>query len=177
MNVDKNNGESFEKVYSENFSLLIRVAYHITGDMSVSEDLCQEAFLRYYNRGGLLPDMQQTRFWLIRVVKNLCYNHEKRRFRERKAYDRVLNDPGKKQSEVSAEVPLLKSENLKIIQGALEKLPYKLKTVLVLKEYGNLNYKEIARILKTTEGNIKVRVHRARTLLQKMIDEEGVHVS
>ena len=42
--------ESFEQVYEEVFSVLIRIAYHITGNVDVAEELCQEAFLKYISR-------------------------------------------------------------------------------------------------------------------------------
>ena len=59
---------------------------------------------------------------------------------------------------------------------ALEKLPQNLKMVLVLREYAELNYKEIGRVLGITEGNVKVRVFRAREQLSKLIGEEDVYL-
>ncbi len=56
-------------------------------------------------------------------------------------------------------------------------MPHKLKTVLVLREYGDLSYKEIARILRITEGNVKIRVFRARNLLGEIMNQEEVYVS
>ena len=60
---------------------------------------------------------------------------------------------------------------------ALELLPENLKTVLILKEYGELNYKEIGRALGISEGNVKVRVFRARERLAGLLKEDGSHVS
>ncbi|TFG83642.1 MAG: RNA polymerase subunit sigma-24, partial [Spirochaetales bacterium] len=47
------------------------------------------------------------------------------------------------------------------------------KTVLVLKEYGGLNYKEIGKVLGITEGNVKVRVFRAREALATLMREDS----
>ncbi|MEW6550449.1 MAG: RNA polymerase sigma factor, partial [Spirochaetota bacterium] len=53
-------------------------------------------------------------------------------------------------------------------------LPEKLKTVLILKEYSGMNYKEIGKILGISEGNVKVRAFRAReALLAKLKKENG----
>ncbi len=175
MNSDEGGAETFEKVYQTVYPILIRVSYHITGDLAIAEDLCQEAFIRYYQRETPFPSLDQAKYWLIRVVKNLAFNHEKRRGRERRAHDRVLKEP---QREVeSGETEVIKKETYEIVKSALYKLPYKLRTVLVLREYGGLNYKEIAAILKITEGNVKVRVFRAREQLSTLIDEEEVYVS
>ena len=47
----------------------------------------------------------------------------------------------------------------------------------MLREYGDLNYKEIAKVLGITEGNVKVRVFRAREQLLKLIGEDDVFLS
>jgi len=167
--------DSFRDIYEEVYPMLIRIAVNITGDMAVSEDLCQEAFIKYLNRGIPLPSREQTRYWLIRVLKNLCFNYVKRKGRERKAYNRVLNEP---QAPVeSGEVELLKKETNQIVKEALEKLPKKLRTALILREYGDLSYREIGGILKISEGNVKVRVFRARAQLETLLDEEELYVS
>ncbi len=174
MNDDRNGPESFTSIYEAVYPVIIRVAYHITGNMSVSEDLCQEAFIKYYNRAGTLPTVDQVKYWLIRVIKNLSYNYEKRKGRERKAYEKVIREP--QRTEESGEIELIRNETNTIIRNALDKLPHKLRTILVLKEYTGLSYKEIAATLKITEGNVKVRVFRARASLQKLLNEEDIYV-
>jgi len=77
----------------------------------------------------------------------------------------------------SGETELLKKEAKKIALEALNKLPDNLKEVLILKEYADMNYKEIGRQLGITEGNVKVRVFRAKAQLLKLIGEEDVYLS
>ena len=48
--------------------------------------------------------------------------------------------------------------------------------VLILREYGDLNYKEIGKTLGITEGNVKVRVFRAREQLSKLLGEDDVYL-
>jgi RNA polymerase sigma-70 factor (ECF subfamily) len=71
----------------------------------------------------------------------------------------------------------LKQESREEIRAALDKLPQNLRIVLILKEYGELNYKEIGRVLGINEGNVKVRVFRARERLALLLAEDGSHVS
>ncbi len=167
--------ESFERVYNEIFPVLFRVAYHITGDQASAEDLCQEAFIRYYNRTSPLKTLNDAKYWLIRVVKNLSYNLQKRKGREQKAYTLVYNEP--KPAMPDGEGEFLKEETSQLIREALQQLPEKLRLPLVLKEYGDLNYKEIGKILRISEGNVKVRIFRARTWLQQHLNQEDIHVS
>ncbi|MAG14004.1 MAG: RNA polymerase subunit sigma-24 [Spirochaetales bacterium] len=165
----------FDKVYDSVYPLLFKIAYRITGDYTASDDLCQEAFIRYYRRIIPLPSAEQAKYWLIRVVKNLSLNYEKRKGREKRAYDRYLREP--KRHTPSGETELMRDESAKLVQEALRQLPFKLRAVIVLREYGNLSYKEIGRIIGISESNVKVRVFRAREQLKKYLDEEEIYVS
>ena len=170
-----NDAGEFEKVYDATYPLLYKIAFRITGDTDISDDLCQEAFIRYYKRVIPLPNLDQSKYWLIRVVKNLALNYEKRKGREKRAYDRLLKEP--KPIVRSGETELLRSESTQLVQIALEKLPFKLRSIIVLREFGGLSYKEIAKVAGISEANVKVRVFRAREQLKKHLDEEEVHVS
>jgi RNA polymerase sigma-70 factor (ECF subfamily) len=165
----------FDTIYHALFPLLFRISYRITGDTTAAEDLCQEAFVRYLQRTAPLPSPDQAKYWLIRVVRNLSYNYEKRKGRERRALDRLYHEP--KRNIASLETEALRSESSKLVQEALKRLPFKLRTSLVLREYAGLSYREIARSLHISESNVKVRVFRARELLKKILDEEDLHVS
>jgi RNA polymerase sigma-70 factor (ECF subfamily) len=167
--------DGFQKIFRENYPLLVRISCNITGNKPVSEELCQEAFIKYLDRPFPLPSPEETRYWLIRVTKNLSYNHVKRKNRETRAYMRVLNEPAP--PEESGEAGVLKEETHALVREALKKLPEKLQLPLVLKEYGGLTYKEIGQILKISEGNVKVRIFRARALLEGLLDKEELYVS
>ncbi len=167
--------DSFEQVYSEVFPVLIKIAYHITGNPDVGEELCQEAFLKYISRPVGIPTIEQSRYWLIRVVKNLCFNYVKRKGRESRAVDRIKLLP--QTDDVTGETDLLNKERIETVRKALMELPLNLRTVLIFKEYGQLNYKEIASILRITEGNVKVRVYRARSILEEILSREDFDVS
>ena len=72
----------------------------------------------------------------------------------------------------SGENQVIKGETISSVQKALNKLPYSLRIVLTLREYGGLNYKEIGAILGISEGNVKIRVFRARQRLAQILKEE-----
>jgi RNA polymerase sigma factor (sigma-70 family) len=167
--------EQFNREYPILFPVIFRVAYRITGDVTISEDLCHEAFIKYYERHEPLPDINQAKYWLIRVIKNMSLNYEKKRVRERNALNRLERITP--QYIESTEKGVLKEEMKIAVQQALDKLPYKLRVVLVLKEYAQLNYKEIGSIIGISEGNVKVRIFRARERLEKIFKDEKLYVS
>ena len=169
----------FKRLYDSTFQVIFRVAYRVTNSVEAAEDLCQESFFRLYERNMVFPNPEEAKYWLIRVVKNASLNYAKRKERERKAYQRAFKEDTRQ--EETGEGLLVKKETSEEIQWALEKLPENLRMVLVLKEYAEMNYKEIGRVLGISEGNVKVRVFRARERLAAILNglqsEGGKNVS
>lgn len=175
MEIQSSGYESFQLVYKEVFPVLMRVAYHVTYNMDASEDICQEAFIRFYNRSLSFPSLDEAKYWLIRVTKNLSINYIKRKGREQAAVEKIKKQPLPVHK--TGEEEVLGKESQELVRQAISRLPEKLKAVLVLKEYSDLNYREIAAVLNISESNVKVRVHRARAQLEQMLDQEELYVS
>jgi RNA polymerase sigma-70 factor (ECF subfamily) len=165
----------FRKLFNSAFPILYKVAYRVTNSGEAAEDLCQEAFFRLYEKNMVFPSQDEATYWLIRVVKNAALNYAKRKQREWKAYQRAFKEDTR-QAE-TGEGQFVKEETRTEVLEALNKLPDNLRIVLTLKEYAEMNYKEIGRALGISEGNVKVRVFRARerlaALLREMENERG----
>jgi RNA polymerase sigma-70 factor (ECF subfamily) len=168
---EKKSLEEFRKLYDAVFPILFRVAFRIANSEEAAEDLCQEAFFRLYEKKMSFPNPEEAKYWLIRVVKNAALNYAKRKDRERKAYQRAFREETRQ--EETGEGLFIRKETRTEIQEALKKLPGHLQMVLLLKEYGEMNYKEIGRVLGISEGNVKVRVFRARERLVKLLAAEN----
>ena len=169
----------FKLLYDSIFPVLFRVAYRIANSKEAAEDLCQDSFFRLYEKNIVFPNPEEAKYWLIRVVKNASLNYAKRKERERKAYQKAFREEVKR--EESGESALVRKETSHEVETALGKLPENLRIVLILKEYAEMNYKEIGRVLGISEGNVKVRVFRARERLAALLDglksEGGNYVS
>jgi len=157
----------FRRVYDSAFPVLYRVAFRIAGSGEAAEDLCHDAFSRLHEKNMVFPNAQEATYWLIRVVKNASLNYAKRKQRERRAYQRAFREETR-QAETGEGV-LVRKETAGEVSAALDRLPDNLRIVLVLKEYAELNYREIGRMLGISEGNVKVRVFRARERLAVML--------
>ncbi|MDR0475158.1 MAG: RNA polymerase sigma factor [Treponema sp.] len=165
----------FRKLYETCFPILFRVAYRITMSKEAAEDLSQEAFFRIHEKRMVFPSPEETKYWLIRVVKNAALNYAKRKARERTAYQKAFREDVRTTG--SGETEFLKKETREEVLEAIERLPEKLRIVLILREYGELNYREIGRVLGISEGNVKVRVFRARERLSGFLSEDVYNVS
>lgn len=169
------NPSDFKIIYGETMQMLFKIAYRIVNDEEAAEDLAHDSLIKANEKEIEFPTINDAKFWLIRVVKNASLNYVKRQSREKKAYQKALYEDTR--TAPSGETELLKAETVKNAQNALNQLPKKLKEAIVLKEYSDLNYKEIGKILNISEGNVKVRIFRARKLLEELLGADDVFMS
>lgn len=158
----------FRQLYNTVFPILYRVAYRVAGSAEAAEDLCQDAFFKLYEKNMVFPSMDDAKFWLIRVVKNAALNYAKRKERERFVYQKAFREDAR--TTRTGEEELVRKETAEEVNAALMELPEKMRIILILTENTELNYKEIGRILGISEGNVKIRVFRAREKLQRILE-------
>lgn len=166
--------EDFQVIYKALMQVIYNVSYNIVREADAAEDICHDSLIKMSEKQMEFPSLDDAKYWLIRVARNASLNYVKRRARERKAYAKAFKEDTRKAE--TGEEAVLKKETINYVQDAMEKLPKNLRAVLQLKEYGSLNYKEIGSILGITEGNVKVRVFRAREQLSKYMGENDVYM-
>lgn len=175
MEIRSSDGATFRQVYNEVFPVLMKVAFHVTYSTDVAEDICQETFIRFYDKDMTFPSMDDAKFWLIRVAKNLAINHAKKKAREVASIEKMKKVPLATNYRDGAS-ELILNESQSAVRKAIAQLPEIYKTVIVLREFGDLDYKSIGKILDISESNVKVRVHRARKELEVLLNQEEVDV-
>ena len=158
----------YDALYSGFLPVLMKVALNVVHDTETAEEICQEAFIRLFERKIPFSKEEEVRFWLIRVVKNLSLNVFRKRKNEAVAVEKLQQIH--RSAEPSAEDLFSAEEEKRRLRKAVDSLPDKLKEVLVLKEFGEMNYKEIARALRISESNVKVRVFRAKEKLAEILN-------
>lgn len=168
------NEKDFKMLYDNLLNLLFRVAVRITGEEDSALDLVHDSLIKANEKAICFPSLNDAKYWFIRVTRNACLNYVERKKREKKAYQKAFYEDTRKQD--SGETELLKQDSIKKAKEALQQLPKKFRDVLVLKEYADMNYKEIAKVLKITQGNVKVRVFRAREMLFSLLGEADVYM-
>jgi len=163
----------FRELYDSAFPILYRIAYRIACNAEAAEDLCHDALFRLHEKNMVFPSKEEATYWLIRVVRNASINYSKRKARERKAYQKAFKEDVRQVE--TGEIHLVKKETKDEVIEALNELPENLRAVLTLREYADLNYKEIGRMLGISEGNVKVRVFRARERLAALLQTVILH--
>lgn len=158
----------YDALYSGFLPILLKVALNVVHDMETAEEICQEAFIRLFERKIPFSKEEEVRFWLIRVVKNLSLNVFRKRKNEAAAVEKLQQIH--RSAAPSAEELFSAEEEKRRFREAVDSLPDKWKEVLILKEFGEMNYKEIAKTLRISESNVKVRVFRAKEKLAGILN-------
>ena len=172
MEVKSTNRDDFRKVYDANYTLLMQVVMHIVYNQEIAEDLVQEAFERFYVKNISFPTMDEAKYWLLRVSKNLALNHIRRNKREIQLVEKVKKLPGETVNFFDSSKAGIEEEERRNVREAVNSLPENLRSVIQLKEYSGLDYKAIGKVLGISETNVKVRVHRARKKLEEILAAE-----
>ena len=172
MEVKSTNRDDFRKVYDANYTLLMQVVMHIVYNQEIAEDLVQEAFERFYVKNISFPTMDEAKYWLLRVSKNLALNHIRRNKREIQLVGKVKKRPGETVNFFDSSKAVIEEEERRNVREAVNSLPENLRSVIQLKEYSGLDYKAIGKVLGISETNVKVRVHRARKKLEEILAAE-----
>jgi RNA polymerase sigma-70 factor (ECF subfamily) len=152
----------------------------MVGDYDIAVDLCQETFLRVYRNISRYSNIYQFSTWIYRIATNLAIDemrYRKRRGRvfyrniwgRRREADQIpeieLSDTRRNPSD-----EILRKESGQVLGDAIRSLPAKYRTAFIMKEIQELPYDEIARVMKCSPGTIKSRLHRARELLQRKLE-------
>ena len=149
------------------------------GDYEIAADLCQEAFLRVYKNIRRYSHIYQFSTWIYRIATNLAI--DELRYRKRRGQVYYRNVWAGRQSGEGHEFEItdlrhgpreevLSRERRQVLGDAIRSLPEKYRTAFIMKEVQGLPYEEIAKALRTSPGTIKSRLHRARELLQRKLE-------
>ena len=135
-------------------------AFSICKNASDAEDVVQDTFLKYYMTHKNFDSEQHIRAWLLRVAINKAKNIQASFWRRNGV---PLED--------YIETLSFETPESKDLFEEVMKLPEKYRVVVHLFYYEDYSVKEIARILKISESNIKVRLSRGRALLKDALKE------
>ncbi|MDB6028813.1 MAG: polymerase, sigma-24 subunit, subfamily [Verrucomicrobiales bacterium] len=147
----------------------------MTGDSHVAEDLTQETFLRLYARSADYEPSGKFSTYIWRVALNLCYDDLRRDKRRKETSldsdegENLIRLPELAASEESPVVLLEANERAEQVKDALLKLPELYRTVVVLRHYEDLKFREIAEVLSVPEGTVKSRMAEAMSQLADLL--------
>ncbi len=172
------NGETraYELLMRKHNQRLYRIARTYLRDEDEIEDVMQEAYVKAYEQLPRFERRAQFSTWLIRILINEAYARLRRqkRFAQAPAFDD--DESGAAQSHVPEQADtvtpmanLMNAELKNILEQAVDDLPEKYRAVFVMREIEGMNVAETGAALELTETNVKVRLNRAKGMLQELI--------
>ncbi len=144
------------------------------GDREDVKDLSQEVFLRVYHALPRLEPQRSLFSWIYRIATNVVIDETRRRkfrriisleFLAAEGNDRTLRDVERRDPSEEAE----RNERHAIVRSALERISPEHRLVLLLREYEDLTYEEIATILRISVPAVKSRLFRARAEMKERV--------
>jgi RNA polymerase sigma-70 factor (ECF subfamily) len=163
--------EKFISFIKEHQDMVFSTAMRITCNSAESEDIAQQVFLKAYRQFDLLSTHCNPGGWLRLAARNLSINHVKRYLRRWQFFDTVSAIPSEVENAFrDSGYDSLLFDNVDVLKKALSDLPVKYRVPLVLFYYEGLQYQEIAKELRCSEGKIKTDIFRAKKVLREKME-------
>lgn len=154
----------FERYHKPLYNYFSKLTY----DTALSEDLTQEVFLKIIKYRRTYKGTGKFSTWMFQIAHNTFYDHVRRKKKhtsiDEKTYD--LKD-----EDIDLHRNVTDQEDTRLIRKALMMLPDDFREALILRNYQNMKYSEIAELTGTPVGTIKARVHMAIKKLKSAYNE------
>lgn len=137
-------------------------------DRELAADVLQETFLRVYENRHRLMKSESIRSWIFTIARNQCLNQIRKSKRTVRLTDEMTVAAPQSMSPVTQ---MEKSEQIALINLYLKDLKFEYREVIVLREYQNLSYEEIAAVSRSTMSAVKSRLFKARRRLAEFVLE------
>jgi RNA polymerase sigma-70 factor (ECF subfamily) len=171
---------AWEELVRSHTRRVYAVCYRFTSSDSEAQDLTQDVFLRVFKSLRSFRSGEGSfGVWLTRLTRNLLIDHYRRSKHERatESIEEQLPMLEEKTAMASRTDGMLAGrEASEVLQAALQKLSPELRETVILRDLEEMEYEEIAQVLKVPEGTVKSRLNRGRAELARLLRKHKVLV-
>lgn len=168
--------QCFELLVQRYMQKAFHIAFGFTRDTETAKDLSQDAFLRAFAKIKQFDGRSTFYTWFYRILVNLCLDHARR---NGKVVWRSLDDlseaPGEQRQLVDVrfqpDQEAIAGEATRRASETLQAMPNKQRTAFMLRNQQGLSIADVAKVMKTTEGTVRVYLHRAVAALRQSLVE------
>jgi len=158
---------------------MVSFMYRMCHNAGAAEDLAQEVFLRVYRSRESYEASAKFTTWLYRIATNLAVNHARDTRHERPENMVSLDEPDEEtgltvdvpDGAATAEETILKRERLAAIRQRVQALPERQRTAVIMHKYQQMDYRQIAEVLKLSESATKSLLFRAYETLRGQLKQ------
>ena len=158
---------------------MVGFLYRMCHNPAAAEELAQEVFLRVYRSRSNYEASAKFSTWLYRIATNLAVNHARDTRHERPEVTVRLDEPDREtgttpdlaDETLTVEEQILKRERLAAIRSKVNALPERQRMAVIMHKYQQMDYRQIADVLKLSESATKSLLFRAYETLREQLKE------
>jgi RNA polymerase sigma-70 factor, ECF subfamily len=170
---------AFEYLVQKYRRPMVSFMYRMARNAAAAEDLAQEVFLRVYRSRETYEASAKFTTWLYRIATNLAVNHARDTRHERPEVQVSLDEPDEESGttlelpdgNLTAEQSMVRRERMLAIRSKVEALPEQQRLAVIMHKYQQMDYKQIAEVLKKSESATKSLLFRAYETLREQLKE------
>lgn len=160
---------AFQKLVKQYQEKVRGLVYSILNDPELIDDLTQEIFIKVYTSIERFEHRSSLSTWIYRIAVNHCRDEIRRkRIRRWFSLEKMELDPIAVGERTDGK--MLQTERIDLVRWGLSKVSENHRSIIVLKDFENLSYEEIAKILDLELGTVKSRLNRARLALKEVLE-------
>ena len=179
LQVKAGDDSAFEYLVQKYRRPMVSFMFRTAHSNAVAEDLAQEVFLRVYRSRDSYEASAKFTTWLYRIATNLAVNHARDTRHERPENTVSLDEPDAESGRTldlpdrtpSAEATIVQRERLAAIRQRVQALPERQRIAVVMHKYQQMEYRQIADVLKLSESATKSLLFRAYETLREQLKE------
>ena len=162
---------AFEQLVIRHQDLVFSLAYKLTGNREMANDVAQEAFIRAWKAIEKFRGDSTFSTWIYRITVNTAWTLRKKAKKHNTlniddTYEPIVIDEKK-----DPELVAINSDLSSVLINALDKIPIEQRIIVELKNIEGRSHKEIADYLDISVTAAKVRLHRAHQKLRQILEE------
>jgi len=161
--------KAFREILSRYRFKVLAICMRMLRNKTEAEEAAQDSFVKVYTHLDDFDPERNLAAWIAGITINECRDRLRKRTRFKKTFVET-SDLIAQSAAANDKIDLESKARLEAVTEAIDKLPDKLKEVLILKAYGDYSYDEIAESLGIKSGTVMSRLFRAREKLTDLID-------
>ncbi len=166
--------KAFRIIFEQNQKIVLNTCYKFVYNKEIAEDLTQEVFVEVFRSVKNFRFNSKLSTWIYRIAvsKSLDYlraQKRKKRFSFLKSFEEDDNSDTIAVPNPGPHDSIENEDRIKLLNKALELLPYNQRAAFTLSKIDDLSYKEIADILETSVSSVESLMHRAKKNLEKTL--------
>jgi RNA polymerase sigma-70 factor (ECF subfamily) len=171
--------ESFEALVRKYQGFIYNIALRMFANKEDASDIAQEALIKAYKNLKRFNERSLFSTWLYRITMNTCIDEQRKRQKQKiikfqdkdnddtRSYIENIKDKG-----LTPEEAALKKERMDALKKAIQSLPDKHKSIIILRDIKGMDYESIGEVLGISNGTVKSRISRARQRLKELLLDE-----